>query len=62
MKRRILFLLLALVMVIGLLPVTVRGGELDNGLKHKVYENHVGEYNGGRDPHRDRGLACHLHQ
>ena len=41
MKKRALTLLLALVLVIGLLPMTARAAELDNGLKYKVYEDHV---------------------
>ena len=41
MKKRILSLLLALVMVIGLLPVTASANELDNGLRYMVYDDHV---------------------
>ena len=41
MKKRTLSLLLALLMVIGLLPVTARAGELDNGLLYEVYGEHV---------------------
>ena len=41
MQKRILSLLLALVMVIGLLPVTTRAEELDNGLQYKVYNTYV---------------------
>ena len=41
MKKRALSLLLALVMVIGLLPVTARANELDDGLVYEVYEDHV---------------------
>ena len=41
MKKRILSLLLALVLVIGLLPVTAQAEALDNGLQYKVYEDHV---------------------
>ena len=39
--KRILSLILALVLVIGLLPVTARAGELDNGLEYEIYEDHV---------------------
>ena len=41
MKKRTLSLLLALVMVIGLIPVTARAGELDNGLQYEVFTDHV---------------------
>ena len=41
MKKRILSLLLALVMVIGILPVAAHAGELDNGLSYEVYRDHV---------------------
>ena len=41
MKKRALSLLLALVLVISLLPLTAHAAELDNGLKYKVYEDHV---------------------
>ena len=48
MKKRMLSLLLALVMVVGLLPMTARAEELDNGLVYEVYEDHVEitDYNG----------------
>ena len=39
--KRILSLILALVLVIGLLPVTARAGALDNGLVYEVYADHV---------------------
>ena len=39
--KRILSLILALVLVIGLLPVTARAGALDNGLVYEVCEDHV---------------------
>ena len=39
--KRTLSLILALAMVIGLLPVTARAGELDNGLVYEVYADHV---------------------
>ena len=39
--KRILSLILALAMVIGLLPVTARAGELENGLVYEVYADHV---------------------
>ena len=39
--KRILSLILALVLVIGLLPVTARAGAHDNGLVHGVCEDHV---------------------
>ncbi|MBR5293758.1 MAG: leucine-rich repeat protein [Oscillospiraceae bacterium] len=39
--KRILSLILVLAMVIGLLPVTARAGELDNGLVYEVYADHV---------------------
>ena len=39
--KRILSLILAVVLVIGLLPVTARAGALDNGLVHEVCEDHV---------------------
>ena len=44
--KRIVSLLLALVLVIGLLPVTARAGALDNGLVYEVCENraHIHEY------------------
>ena len=41
MKKRILSLLLALVLVFGLLPVTASANELDNGLQYEVYGDHV---------------------
>ena len=41
MKKCALSLLLALVMVIGLLPVTASANELDNGLRYMVYDDHV---------------------
>ena len=41
MKKRILSLLLALVLVIGLMPVTAQAGELDNGLQYNIYGNYV---------------------
>ena len=41
MKKRMLSLLLALMLVIGLLPVTARAEMLDNGLMYELYENHV---------------------
>ena len=39
--KRILSLILAVVLVIGLLPVTARAGALDNGLVYEVCEDHV---------------------
>ena len=39
--KRILSLILALVLVIGLLPVTARAGALGNGLVYEVYADHV---------------------
>ena len=39
--KRILSLILALVLVVGLLPVTARAGELDTGLVYEVYADHV---------------------
>ena len=39
--KRILSLILALVLVIGLLPVTARAGALDNGLVYEVCEDHA---------------------
>ena len=41
MKKRAISLALTLVMVCGLLPVTARAAELDNGLTYKVYGDHV---------------------
>ena len=41
MKKRILSLLLALGLVIGLMPVTAQAGELDNGLQYNIYGNYV---------------------
>ena len=41
MKSRALSLLLALVMLIGLLPVTARAATLDNGLEYEVVDDHV---------------------
>ena len=39
--KRFISLLLALVLVIGLLPVTAHAGQLDNGLAYEVYADHV---------------------
>ena len=47
MKKRALSLLLALVMAIGLLPVTARAGQLSNGLEYEVYDNHWTEIGAG---------------
>ena len=41
MKSRALSLLLALVMLIGLLPVTARAATLDNGLEYEVVDDHA---------------------
>ena len=41
MKKRMLSILLALVLIIGLLPATAQAGELDNGLLYEVYDDHV---------------------
>ena len=41
MKKRALSLLLVLVMVFGLLSVTARADELDNGLVYEIYGDHV---------------------
>ena len=39
MKKCIFTLLLALLLVIGLLPMTARAGELDNGLQYEIYSS-----------------------
>lgn len=41
MKKRILSLLLAMVMVIGSFPITVQAGSLDSGLVYEVHEDYV---------------------
>ena len=39
--KRVISLLLAVVMVMGYLPVTARAGQLDNGIRYQVVEDHV---------------------
>ncbi len=41
MKKRILSLILALLLVIGMIPVQANANELDNGLQYEVYADHV---------------------
>lgn len=41
MKKRILSLLLAMVMVIGLFPITVHAEPLDSGLVYEIHKDHV---------------------
>ena len=44
MKKRVLSMILALVLLIGLLPIQANADELENGLMYKVYWNYIEIY------------------